>query len=81
VQIIYYDFKCEDCGCKVIEEVLSGVVKLSVIVDLKFDDDGELDIEYGGSKTFGGDSESIVYQCSKCGRVLTEDELKSVARK
>lgn len=55
------EFTCPECGCHVLEEVMSDVTVTTVIKSV-----GEGgDIEYGLQSNEGG--EIVAYQCQSCG--------------
>jgi len=65
-------FKCEKCGCRVVDEVMVNVTQTTEIVGV--DEDGLL--MYGKSDTDGG--KISCFQCKKCGKVIRDKEDKSI---
>ena len=74
-------FTCKACGCHRIEEIMDGVTLSSTIDDVELLDDGSLVMEYGKTSTEDGDTDTIRYQCLECGKNVTIDELKELAKK
>ena len=60
-------FKCSNCGCTEIEEVMVNVIQSSTICDI--DDEVEC-LDYDRISSEGGEVDS--YQCVRCGKVLGE---------
>ena len=75
-----YKWKCPDCGCKTIEEVMNGVTQSSSIDNLYYNkEEDQILAEYGESSTEGGDTDTIRYQCLDCGREIGKEEMISLA--
>jgi len=75
--MINYNWTCPDCGCHVIEEVITQTSSLDAIVLLK---DGTVAVDYGNVSCDGGDPETIYYQCQECSRELTVDDMYDIAK-
>jgi hypothetical protein len=71
------NFKCRKCGSDSLEEVISGaVISIPVSAVLECIADNQCNCNYDqhpGAITSGGVSH---YQCSSCGHILSEAELK-----
>jgi len=75
-----YKFKCKQCGCEVIDEVLLGATVYSQITSIKVDND-ELILEYGKcihDHTSDYDF-SIRYECNECGTEVSLEQMKAIS--
>lgn len=61
------NFTCSKCGNNTLDEVMSNVTVISVV--LSVDEDG--DLVYGDRVPEGGTVDA--YQCGKCGKPVTDD--------
>lgn len=74
-------FKCPKCGHDVIEEIASGATISYDVKDVTLSENGtDVEFDYSSDISVGSlDEDSIRRQCGECGKLITEDMLKSLA--
>lgn len=65
------EFKCKNCGCTIIEEVMVDVSISSIVDNVIVEEDDYVDIEYGECENCGGVVDR--FQCKHCGEVFKKD--------
>jgi hypothetical protein len=72
-------FKCRMCGGDSLDEVISGaIVAIRVSAVLECLADNHCDCDYDQSQKEIGSGQVSHYQCSSCGHILSEAELKAL---
>jgi len=64
-------FKCPDCGCKDIEEVMVSVVQFTVIDGVEWSSDDPI-VHYSSDRRNSEGGEVSHYQCFECGYVIIQ---------
>ena len=67
------EWKCDDCGCHDIEEIMVKVVKNSIVKSIDDDDDVRYVEYFEYSETYDGYVEC--YQCYNCGKKVKIEEI------